>query len=129
MSSTPNVSIPEVPSKSALLKNPFLLRGRDDYERLRDRARENPEEFWSEVASRQLLWRRGWDQVSDCDFHQAKIRWFLGAELNVSENCLDRHLESRGEKKALIWIGNEPHQERVYTFRELHRLRSSPPPG
>lgn len=93
----------------------------EDYQRVYDYSLKNNSEFWSEVASR-LKWRKTWSKVSDCDYKTGRVRWYLGAELNVAENCLDRHLvEGRGEKKALIWVGNQPSEQKSYTFKELHQ--------
>jgi len=98
------------------------IKNRDDYLRVTQYALQNSEEFWNAVAHRQLKWRKPWSKVSDCDYHQAKVQWFVGAELNVSENCLDRHIDSgRGDHPALIWVGNDLQEERIFTFSELHR--------
>jgi acetyl-CoA synthetase len=79
-----------------------------------------PELFWAEQARKLLLWRKEWHEVLRWDFHRAHVRWFEGAELNVSENCLDRHLATRGDKIAIIWEGNEPGDVRKITYQELH---------
>jgi acetyl-CoA synthetase len=98
------------------------IRNWDDYQRNYEYSLKHPDEFWDAVGRAQLQWRKYWDQVSDCDYRTAKVSWYLGAELNVSENCLDRHLrEGRGDHRALIWVGNHLQEERVFTFRELHR--------
>src|SRR5690349_8727053 len=89
-----------------------------DYVRVYDYSIQENEKFWDAVARTHVQWRRPWSAVSDCDFKSAKVRWYLGAELNVAENCLDRHLIEKGHKKALIWVGNEPGEERIFTFRE-----------
>jgi len=86
-----------------------------------ERSVADPEGFWSEQARELLQWRSPWSKVVEWDFHQAKIRWFGGATINVSENCLDRHLAKRGDKTAIIWEGNEPGDCRSLTYRELHR--------
>jgi acetyl-CoA synthetase len=77
---------------------------------------------WESVALSKIKWRKLWRRVSDCDYANGKVNWYSGAELNVAENCLDRHIENGlGEKKALVWVGNHPGEEKAYTFRELHR--------
>lgn len=90
------------------------------YRELYQRSITDPEGFWSEQAAELLHWHSRWEKVVDWDFHQARIRWFDGGTLNVSENCLDRHLATRGDKTAIIWEGNEPGDCRTLTYRELH---------
>jgi len=81
---------------------------------------EQPEAFWADIAD-QFEWRKKWDKVLDWNFQEPKISWFEGAQLNITENCLDRHLESNGNKLALIWEPNDPKERFVrYTYRELH---------
>lgn len=90
------------------------------YEELYARSVEDPEGFWSEQAASVLCWHKQWDSVLSWDFTSAAVRWFEGGRLNVSENCLDRHLAVRGDKAAIIWEGNEPGETRTLTYRELH---------
>jgi acetyl-CoA synthetase len=93
----------------------------DDYQRVYRYSLEKNEEFWSRVAQDQISWRKPWDRVSNCDFRLGRVEWFVGAELNISENCIDRHIQAGlGNKKALIWVGNEPGEERVFTFQQLY---------
>ncbi|MEO8212530.1 MAG: acetate--CoA ligase [Myxococcales bacterium] len=87
------------------------------YRKLYDRSIQDPEGFWADMAAQELVWSRRWDRVLDWKPPQA--RWFDGGTLNVSENCLDRHLATRGDKVALIWEG-EPGDEVKLTYRELH---------
>ena len=90
-----------------------------EYERLWQYAAEQPERFWAEQAESLLSWTRRWDQVLDWQIPHAK--WFVGATLNASYNCLDRHLQTwRKNKAALIWEG-EPGETRVLTYLDLHR--------
>ncbi|RME35307.1 MAG: acetyl-coenzyme A synthetase, partial [Gammaproteobacteria bacterium] len=84
------------------------------------RSVEDPEGFWAEQAERYLHWERRWERVLEWDFHEPKIRWFEGGVLNASYNCLDRHLESRGDQTAIIWEGDEPGVTRSISYRELH---------
>ncbi len=93
----------------------------DSYEKLYHESVSDPEKFWDKQARQLVQWRSLWDTVVSWDFDQANIQWFVGAKLNVSENCLDRHLKSRGDKVAIIWEGNEPGETRRITYRELHR--------
>lgn len=83
-------------------------------------AIENPDKFWSNIAN-EFEWRKPWSRVCEWDFKQPEVSWFKGAELNITENCLDRHLDSRGNKLALIWEPNDPKERFIrYTYRELH---------
>lgn len=81
---------------------------------------ENPEAFWADIAD-QFTFKRKWDKVLDWDFETPSVRWFDGAQLNITENCLDRHLPHRGNDPALIWESNNPQEpSKTYTYRELH---------
>jgi len=80
----------------------------------------DPDGFWAEQASRFLTWDKSWNQVSQWDFHTAHIEWFRGGRLNVSVNCLDRHLAEHGDRIAILWEGDEPGEQRQLTYRELH---------
>ncbi|MDQ3192126.1 MAG: acetate--CoA ligase [Bacteroidota bacterium] len=83
---------------------------------------EQPEEFWEEVAE-SFTWRKKWDKVLEWDFEKPDIKWFKGAKLNITENCLDRHLEKKADQIAIIWEPNEPEEkERKITYKELHAL-------
>ena len=90
------------------------------YKAMYKRSIDDPEGFWAEQADEFLHWFKKWDSVVDYDFHTARIRWFEGAKLNVSYNCLDRHLETRGDQVAIIWEGDDPGEDRKITYRELH---------
>ena len=82
---------------------------------------ENPSLFWEELANT-FHWRRKWDKVLDWDFEQPKVCWFEGAKLNITENCLDRHISSIGDKTAIIWEPNNPNQpSRHISYKDLHR--------
>ncbi len=82
---------------------------------------ENPEGFWGEVAEH-FTWKKKWNQVLDWNFTEPKVEWFTGAQLNITENCLDRHLAERGDDVAILWESNDPEEaSRKITYRELHR--------
>ena len=85
------------------------------------RSVDDPESFWAEQADRFVSWYKPWDQVLDWDFSSGKIRWFDGAKLNVCYNCIDRHLDSRGDQVAIIWESDDPQKDSRITYRELHR--------
>ncbi len=81
---------------------------------------EQPEAFWADVAS-EFQWKRKWDRVLDWNFDSFDVKWFSGGKLNITENCLDRHLASRGEQIAILWEGNDPAEpNRSLTYRQLH---------
>ncbi|WP_196887850.1 acetate--CoA ligase [Aureivirga sp. CE67] len=80
----------------------------------------HPEEFWAEIAE-DFQWHKKWDKVLEWDFRKPEIKWFQGGKLNITENCLDRHLEKSGDKIAFYWEPNNPFEEnRTLTYRELH---------
>jgi acetyl-CoA synthetase len=97
-----------------------LLRA-DDYQRLYAESIRDPAKFWGEVAQR-LDWIKAPTKVKDVSFDpkDLHIRWYQDGELNVSANCLDRHLEKRGDKVAILFEGDDPAVSRRITYRELH---------
>jgi acetyl-CoA synthetase len=90
------------------------------YREMYRRSLEDPDGFWAEQAQEFVSWFRNWERVQEWDFHAARIRWFEGGRLNVAWNCLDRHLEMRGDQTAILWEGDEPDLARRVTYRELH---------
>lgn len=82
---------------------------------------ENPEKFWTEQAE-EFVWKKKWDKVLDWNFDEPKVKWFEGGKLNITENCLDRHLKSgKGEQVAILWEPNHPDAEvRKITYNELY---------
>ncbi|HZH67558.1 MAG TPA: acetyl-coenzyme A synthetase N-terminal domain-containing protein, partial [Chitinophagales bacterium] len=92
----------------------------EEYEKAYQASVDNPEAFWAEQAEN-LHWTKKWDKVVEWDFEQPNVKWFLGGKLNITENCLDRHLDKRGNKIALIWEPNDPKERFLrLTYRELH---------
>ncbi len=83
-----------------------------------------PEKFWAEIAEQQVEWFKKWDKVMDYNFDIKKgpisVKFFEGGKLNVSYNCLDKHLKTRGNKVAIQWEGNEPGEEKAFTYKMLH---------
>ena len=80
-----------------------------------------PDMFWNVQAKNTLDWFSEWNEVRNYDFRLGQARWFSGATLNVTHNCIDRHLQSRGDQTAIIWEGDEPDQDRHISYAELHR--------
>jgi len=92
---------------------------RDEYPKLYNESIDNNEEFWSKVSKR-IHWFKNWETISSIDYSKAKIKWFENGKLNVSYNCIDRHIENgHGDDIALIWEGNDPSQDKQFTYKEL----------
>ncbi|MDG2070917.1 MAG: acetate--CoA ligase [Pseudomonadales bacterium] len=81
---------------------------------------ERPEEFWNQKADEFLTWTKPWDTLTESDLSKGTAKWFLGAELNASVNCIDRHLPLRADQTAIIWEGDNPDDDKKVTYRELH---------
>ena len=92
----------------------------DKYLAMYQRSVSDPEGFWAEQADEFVTWFSKWDRVADWDFRSGHIKFFEGATLNVSYNCLDRHLDQRGDQVAIIWEGDSPSDDRQITYRQLH---------
>ncbi len=90
------------------------------FQQMYQRSIDAPEEFWAEQAGKLLHWHQPWQKVARGDFSKAEAIWFQGAKLNVAYNCIDRHLEKRGEQTAIIWEGDEPDDDKKITYRELY---------
>jgi len=92
----------------------------DDYKRVYAYSVTEPENFWAEVAET-FYWQKKWDSVLDWNFTEPNVKWFSGAKLNITENCLDRHLEHSADKVAMLWEPNDPEEHyRSFTYKELH---------
>ncbi len=90
------------------------------YESMYQRSLSESDDFWAEQAETFIDWERKWDRVSDVDFASGKIAWFEGATLNVSYNCLDRHLPERADQVAIIWESDDPNNSESITYSQLH---------
>ncbi len=96
-----------------------IIRSFQEYREQYNRSLENPESFWAEVAG-SFAWRKTWDRVLEWDFQKPEVKWFINAKLNITENCLDRHLTDRANQTAIIWEPNDPQDEAKYiTYQEL----------
>ena len=91
----------------------------ETYLKMYEESVNDPKGFWDKQAER-LDWFRKWDNTLDWDYNKGHVRWYEGGKLNVSYNCLDRHLEKRGEQTALIWESDDPNVDRSFTYKELH---------
>ncbi len=91
------------------------------YEKLYQESITDPDKFWSQQARQFLSWGKEWDHICDTNLSEGKASWFTGASLNVSFNCIDRHLERRGDEVAIIWEADDPNIDKKITYRELHQ--------
>lgn len=99
---------------------PYQVKSADQYKAAYEKSVNDPEGFWGEVASN-FVWRKKWDKVLEWDFKKPTIKWFAGGKLNITENCLDRHLDTLGNTPAIIWESNDPEEHhRILTYRDLH---------
>lgn len=97
----------------------FQIKSFEEYQAIYKKSVEEPELFWSEIANH-FQWKRKWNKVLDWSFSNPFIKWFEGAKLNITENCLDRHIETIGDKLALIWEPNNPNESaRTFTYAQL----------
>ncbi len=100
------------------------IQSREQYQQMYDRSLADPEGFWGEMAE-QFTWFKKWDKVwnHNYDRREGKVfhEWFIGGKTNITTNCLDRHLATRGDQTAIIWVGNNPGEDRYFTYRELHQ--------
>jgi len=104
--------------KDEYKKNAYINTAK--YEEMYKQSIDDPENFWAEQAEK-VDWTKKWDKVMDYDFNTADIKWYLGGKLNVTYNCIDRHLEERGDQKAIIWESDDPNLDKSYTYKELHK--------
>ncbi|AOR29687.1 acetyl-CoA synthetase [Formosa sp. Hel1_33_131] len=100
----------------------FEIKNSEDYNKNYSAAIQNPEEFWATIAKKNFTWKRPWSKVLDWDFSIPKVSWFEGAQLNITENCIDRHLETKGDKTAILFEPNNPNEpSEAITYNELHK--------
>ncbi len=93
----------------------------EQYRDMYARSINEPDAFWGEQAGQFVSWFKKWDKVQEWDYKTVDIKWFPGAKLNVSFNCLDRHLDNRGDDIAIIWEGDDPALDKKITYKALHR--------
>ena len=99
---------------------PYQIKSIEDYQQAYQQSVIDPEGFWANVADH-FYWRRKWDKVLDWNFKDPEIKWITGAKLNITENCLDRHLGTLGNTPAIIWEPNDPEEHhRIITYRDLY---------
>lgn len=100
---------------------PYQIKSLEDYHKAWKQSIESPEEFWSSIASN-FHWYKKWDQVLNWNFKEPSIKWFEGGKLNITHNCIDRHLTEKADQPAIIWEPNDPNEHhRVLTYAQLHQ--------
>jgi acetyl-CoA synthetase len=100
---------------------PYQIKSLEQYQEVYKNSIENPEVFWGAIAEH-FVWHKKWDKVLDWNFVEPKVEWFKGGKLNITENCIDRHLAERGEEPAIIWEPNNPEERtRIVTYNRLHK--------
>jgi acetyl-CoA synthetase len=113
MSDSKIYDVPATFASNALLNE-------EQFQAMYQQSVDDPAGFWAEQAEKFLSWDKHWDSVLDWDFSKGHIRWFEGGKLNACYNCVDRHLEDRGDQTALIWEGDDPADDARITYSELH---------
>ena len=99
----------------------YHIKNLEEYFQTYRKSISDPEGFWEEIAEEHFVWRKRWDQVLDWDFQKPSVKWFEGAQLNITENCIDRHLSTRGDKTAILFEPNDPNEVAQHiTFNSLH---------
>lgn len=102
----------------------YHIKHLEEYFQVYRKSVNEPENFWEEIAEENFLWRKKWDNVLEWDFNKPEIKWFSGAQLNITENCIDRHLATRGDKTAILFEPNNPNESAEHiTYKQLyHRV-------
>ena len=99
----------------------YHIKNLEEYYKVYRKSIREPELFWEEIAEEHFNWHKKWDKVLSWDFKKPEVKWFDGAKLNITENCIDRHLRTRGNKTAIIFEPNNPDEEALHiTYKELH---------
>jgi acetyl-CoA synthetase len=99
----------------------YHIKHLEEYFQVYRKSVRDPEGFWEEIAEEHFVWRKKWDKVLSWDFSKPEVKWFEGAKLNITENCLDRHLPTRGDKTALLFEPNDPKEAAQHiSYRQLH---------
>jgi acetyl-CoA synthetase len=107
--------------KTLNIMSNYHIKNLEEYYQVYRKSVRNPESFWEEVAEEHFIWRKRWDKVLSWDFSKPEIKWFEGAKLNITENCIDRHLRIRGEKTAILFEPNDPNEAAEHiTYQQLY---------
>ena len=118
------VTLKEIYPVPEAFKKKAYIKSREEYEKQWKESLDNPDGFWGKIAEEYVTWFKKWDKVQDFNYGNSSkdlwVKWFVNGKLNVSYNCLDRHLEKRGDQVAIIWEGNEPGEDKKFTYKQLH---------
>jgi len=99
----------------------YHIKNLEEYFQVYRKSVQEPETFWEEIAEEHFQWQKPWRKVLDWDFNTPEVKWFDGAQLNITENCLDRHLRARGDKTALLFEPNDPNEAAQHiSYKQLH---------
>jgi acetyl-CoA synthetase len=99
----------------------YHIKHLEEYYQVYRKSVREPENFWEEIAEEHFMWQRKWDKVLRWDFSKPEVKWFEGAQLNITENCIDRHLATRGDKTAILFEPNDPKEAAEHiTYQQLH---------
>ncbi|NLH50934.1 MAG: acetate--CoA ligase [Myxococcales bacterium] len=102
-----------------LFKKKAYINSIEMYKKMWEESVNSPDTFWGKIAE-EFWWAKKWDKVYNCDYNTVNLKWFEGGKTNITYNCLDRHLATRGDQPAIIWEGNEPGEEKTLTYKQLH---------
>ncbi|TVR12138.1 MAG: acetate--CoA ligase [Planctomycetota bacterium] len=111
---------PQQPPKS--LQDRAHIASMEQYQQWYEHSLRDPDTFWGDMARAHLTWQHAFSTVHDCNLNEGQVAWFLGGQLNACENCVDRHVATRGDQVAILWEGDEPGDVRRITYRELRRM-------
>jgi len=101
---------------------PYQINSLEEYHQAWKKSIDDPATFWSEIAE-QFVWKKKWDKTLEWNFKEPSVKWFQGGQLNITENCLDRHLNNKGNQPAIIWEPNNPNDaHRLITYTELYEM-------
>jgi acetyl-CoA synthetase len=118
------VTLKEIYKVPEKFRQRAYIKSREEYDKMYKESVSNPDAFWKKIAEQELTWFKKFDKVSDCNFAKTakdlRVKWFLNGKINVSYNCLDRHLEKRGDQVAIIWEGNDPSESKKFTYKQMH---------
>jgi len=99
--------------------SPYQIKSLEEYNAVYKKSTEDPENFWAGIAEN-FIWKKKWEKALEWNFTEPKIKWFLNAKLNITENCLDRWAESQPDVPAIIWEPNDPYQKsQILSYKEL----------
>ena len=118
------VTLKEIYPVPESFRQKAYIKSREEYEKMWKESLDDNDGFWAKIAEEYITWDKKWDKVSDCNYGTSAkdlwVKWFVNAKVNVSYNCLDRHLEKRGDQVAIIWEGNDTNEDAKFTYKQVH---------